>query len=73
MRSDVIRDFQEPYRAVLVDEDDIAALLPRAPNAGRRGSKSISIGQRGSIAQQGPSQVDGQARAASCHCKGTIL
>jgi hypothetical protein len=26
IRSDVIGDFQEPYRAVLVDGDDIAAL-----------------------------------------------
>src|SRR6266581_4989577 len=63
MGSDVIGDFQEPYRAVLVDGDDMAALLQAPSKAARarrerpaaakcgggRGSESVSIGRRGSI------------------------
>ena len=73
MRSDVIGDFQEPYCAVLVDEDDMAAFASNSAKCGvGRGCESISIGPRGSIVEQGPSQWM-RRHAASCHCKGTIL
>jgi hypothetical protein len=35
MRSDVIGDFQEPYGAVLVDGDDMAALPSNRLQSGR--------------------------------------
>ena len=40
MSSDVIGDFQEPYRAVLVDGDDIAALPSTAFESGAESARA---------------------------------
>ena len=46
MRSDVIGDFQEPYGAVLVEGDDMAALPSKrpTPKAARMAARAASGG-----------------------------
>ena len=62
MRSDVIGDFQEPYDAVLVEGDDMAALPSNRPTSkAARMPERVARGQFGGGAAHGATlpTVDG--------------